>query len=81
MSIGQPPPDTPEPLRRYLTEIAVAINRIEAQRPARDPWDVSNITELRVLDGGTASTGDVRNGFATLVRDLINRGILTGNRV
>lgn len=81
MSLGAPPPGIPPELARYLTELAVAVNRLEARRPAKEPWDVTNITELRTIDGGTATADDVRQGLATLVRDLINHGTLTGNRV
>lgn len=80
MIIGQPPSGLPADLVRYLTELATAINRLESRRPAKAPWDVTNITELRALDAAAGSASDVRSALATLVRDLINRGDLTGNR-
>lgn len=81
MTIGSPPSGLPPALSGYLVEIATAINRLEGKRPAKEPWDVTNITELRALDGGTADADDVRQGLCTLIRSLIDHGTLTGNRV
>lgn len=81
MTIGSPPPGLPPAVFQYLVEIATAVNRLESKRPAKEPWDVTDITELRVLDGATATADDVRQGLCTLLRDLMNHGTLTGNRV
>lgn len=85
MTIGSPPmgPGMPGALVRWLTEVASEVNAIrdKVDRPAKEPWDVSSISEVRTFDASSATAGDVRSALATLVRDLINKGVLTGNRV
>jgi hypothetical protein len=43
-------------------------------------YDVSNFTEKRTLDAGSATATDVANFLATFVQDMIDRGHLKGTR-
>lgn len=82
MSIGAPPSEITGPARAWLIELARQVNEVERklERPARTPWALANVTELRTLDGGTATADDVRQGLVTLVRDLTNANVLPTGR-
>lgn len=82
MTIGAPPISIPEPARRWLTDLARQLNDLERklERPSRAPWSLANVTELRTLDGGTATADDVRQGLVTLIRDLTTANILPTGR-
>lgn len=51
------------------------------EQPISDKaYSVSNFTEKRTLDAGSATATDVANFLATLTQDMIDRGHLRGTR-
>lgn len=39
-----------------------------------DEYSIANFTELRILNAGTATAGDVANFLCTLINDIQKRG-------
>jgi hypothetical protein len=69
-----------DPQLRQLIEVLE--NRLtEIEQPiSQKAYSVSNFTEKRTLDAGSATATDVANFLATLTQDLIDRGDLKGTR-
>ena len=68
---------------RQMRELVdILENRIgQIEQPISDKaYSVSNFTEKRTLDAGSATATDVANFLATLTQDLIDRGDLRGTR-
>ncbi len=76
VSFGSAPSD-PKAFRDWIVrafrQVDIASNDIDPARIA-DAFTVSNYTETRTLDAGTATATDIANVLATLIDDLKKRG-------
>lgn len=76
--LGPYPVTTVKDVALALREIEKVFVDISAEnfRTRPGPYVVSNYTESRTLNGGTATLGEVRNFICTLVNDLISHGAI-----
>lgn len=76
VSFGNAPSD-PKAFREWIIrgfrQAEIASNDIDPARVA-DAFTVSNYTETRTLDAGTATAADIANVLATFIGDLKKRG-------
>ena len=79
------PNPTPEDLSgaydeitRWAADLVRELEELQAQleQPASTGWAMTNFTEKRDLNAGTAALADVANVVATLIEDLRERGDL-----
>lgn len=79
VSFGNPPVNvmTVDPGQRFLFEALREIEKASLVGDAgtvADGFTVSNFTETRTLNAGTATASDVANVLATFISDLKKRG-------
>lgn len=77
VSLGRPVGTKPEDWKKWVEACFAELERAtyEDLTVIANDFTVSNYTEARTLDAGTATLTDVKNVLCTFIKDLQNRGM------